>query len=107
MLENEEETRNTGKQIQELKRELAKHVSKYPMKTFNHTQGTGGTNDAKGNKRKRGDNAGGGNGGAGARDCAELGAHGYEVQPRVIVDENGIMEPFSNVRQPVSTYAPC
>jgi hypothetical protein len=81
VLENEEETGNTGEQMQELQNMIAKHDKEHPMKTFN-TEGTG------------------------ARDCVELGAHGYEVQPRVIEDENGIWELFSNVRQPVSTYAP-
>ena len=45
-------------------------------------------------------------GGVGATDCAELGAHGYEVEPQDFVYENGIvMESLSNVRQPFSTYA--
>ena len=46
--------------------------------------------------------AGGGAGGVGATDRAELGAHGYEVEPRDFVDESGYaIESFSNVRQPL------
>jgi hypothetical protein len=44
VLENEDETGNTGEQIQELEKKLAKHVSKHPMRTFN-TKGTGGTKE--------------------------------------------------------------
>ena len=86
------------------------------MKTF-HTKNTPGPNNAqgKGSKRPRTDSdvddrgvgGGGGAGGADATDCAELGAHGYEVEPRDFVDEDGIVyESLSNVRQPLSPYAP-
>ncbi len=72
-------------------------IDKHHMKSF-HTNGT------TENKSERGDDD---DRGAGATDCVELEAHGYEVEPRDVVDENGfvIIESFSNVRQPLSTYA--
>ena len=66
--------------------------------------GTQGTNQ----KRRRTDVSGGGRGGGGGQgtaDSAELRAHGYEVQPQVIVDANGgTWEPLFEVWQPLSTY---
>ncbi|KAI0245827.1 hypothetical protein BJV78DRAFT_1259993 [Lactifluus subvellereus] len=50
------------------------------------TQGQG----TKGKGAHTGGGAGAGAGGAGAADCAELRAHGYEVNPEVIVDDKGI-----------------
>jgi hypothetical protein len=75
------------------------------MKSFNFKD-TQGTNKTQGNKRKRLNSdvndrgAGGGAGGVGATDCAELGAHGYEVEPQDVVDEDGfvIMASFFKVR---------
>jgi hypothetical protein len=47
----------------------------------------------------------GGGGGQGTTNNADLRAHGYEVQPQVIVDANGgIIEPLYEVWQPLSTY---
>jgi len=77
------------------------------MKSFTTKDGT-----ARGTKRKRDNDVGdpGAGGGAEGRgtDCAELRAHGYEVEPQDIEDETGsvIMKPLFNVRQPLSTYAP-
>ena len=53
----------------------------------------------RGNKRNRGDSD---DRGAEATDCMELEAHGYEVEPREVVDENG----YVIMEQPHSTYAP-
>jgi hypothetical protein len=103
MLEREEETGDTGAKIRQLQKSIEKHNKEHPMQSFN-TKDTPGTNNPQGNKRRRGDDGGGG---AGETDSAELGAHGYEVEPRDLVDENGIvMESLSDVRQPLSTYAP-
>jgi hypothetical protein len=42
----------------------------------------------------------------GTNDRAELGAHGYEVEPQVIEDKSGfVIESFSKVRQALSAYA--
>ncbi len=104
-----EDTRDTTKKINQFLTTIDKYNEKHPMMSFNYKERTTG-------KRKRGDNddrgAGGGGGAedadADAADCMELEAHGYEVEPRNVVDENGyvIMESFSYVRQPLFTYAP-
>jgi hypothetical protein len=108
VLEMEEETEDTAAKIQDLISKIEKH-NKGRMKTF-HTKDTPGSNHAQRNKRPRLNSdvddrgAGGGAGGADATDCAELGAHGYEVEPRDIVDEDGIVyEPLFDVRRPLST----
>jgi hypothetical protein len=87
VLEREEESEDTETKIRQLQNEVEKH-NKGRMKSF-HT----GDRDA------------------GATDCAELEAeleaHGYEVEPRDFVDESGgVFKPLSDVRQPLSTYAP-
>jgi hypothetical protein len=88
VLEREEETEEMEEKTQELINKIEEH-SKEPMKTFN-TKETPGSNNAQGKG-----------------NCVELGAHGYEVEPRDFVDEDGIvMEPLFNVQQPLSTYAP-
>jgi hypothetical protein len=106
MLEGEEEAEDTEEKIQELLSKI--NNNKGRLKSFY-------TNDTRGGKRKRTESAvddqgaGGGAGGVGATDYAELGAHGYEVDPEEVVDESGnvIMEPLFKVRRPLSTYAPC
>ncbi|KAF8506612.1 kinase-like domain-containing protein [Russula emetica] len=101
MLEKEEEAGDTKAKIQQLQNRINQHHRKYPMKSF-HTKDTR-------NKRKRPDSdvdsAGGGAGGVDATDCAELGAHGYQVEPRDIVDEDGyiMMESFSNTPSHILT----
>jgi len=93
VLERAEETEDTEAEIQQLQNKINQHDKKYPMKSF-HTKDYPGTNNTQGNKRKRRnsdvDDQGSG-GGVSATDCAELGAHGYEVKPRTgdIVDEKG------------------
>jgi len=93
-----EDTRDTTAKINQFLKAIDKHNEKHPMMSFDD-EGT------RGNKRNRGDSD---DRGAGATDCMELEAHGYEVEPREVVDENGhvIMESFSYVQQPHSTYAP-
>jgi hypothetical protein len=78
------------------------------MKWFN-TKDTLETNDSQENERDVSDqDSGGGAEGVDATDCAELGARGCEVEPEVIVDESGgVMESFSKVWQPLSTYVTC
>jgi Protein kinase domain len=66
--------------------------------------GTQGTKQ----KRRRTDVGAGesrGSGGKGTAHCAELRAHGYEVQSQVIVDANGgTWEPLFEVWRPLSAY---
>jgi len=102
MVERDGEIGNTIAKIEYLQRE----INKLDMQTFY-------SKDV--NKRKRPDDVGdrgtGGNGRArrgGGTDCAELGAHGYEVEPQEMVDEKGyvIVKPIREVRQPLSTYTP-
>src|SRR6267154_4530657 len=88
------------------KNKIDQHDKEYPMRSF-HTKDIPETNITQGNHRKRLDRdvddrgAGGGATGVGATDCTELGAHGYEVEPRDVVDESRfVMESLSNVRQP-------
>jgi hypothetical protein len=106
VLEREKYTEDTEAKIRQLKDKIEKHNKVYRMESF-HTKDTRGNNtqgnNSQGNRRKRGD------GGAGATDSAELGAHGYEIEPRDFVDDSGIVyESFSssNVRQPLCSYAP-
>jgi hypothetical protein len=96
MLEGDN-AKDTEAKIRQFQNKINQHNKIYPMKSF-YTKDTTSMN-----KRKRVDGddrgaAGGGSGGVDATDCAELGAHGYEVEPRDIVDENGQIESFSNVR---------
>jgi hypothetical protein len=100
MLESEGEIGNTRAKIEELQN----MIRQFPMKSF-YTEDT--------NKRKRLNSeitdrgASGRAGGGGAPEYAELGAHGYEVEPQVIVDDKGgVFEPLFKVRQPLFTYAP-
>jgi hypothetical protein len=107
MVERDGEIGNTIAKIEELQNK----INQLDMQTFYSKYV---------NKRKRpdgdvGDRGTNGHGRAwhgGATDCeelgAELGAHGYEVEPQEIKDENGyvIIEPFFKVCQPLSTYAP-
>lgn len=108
MLETETETnsrdaQDTMTKISQFRYAMEKYNNKHRIKSFH-------TKDSK--KQKTGNDGGRGAGGgaddAGSTDCVELEAHGYEVEPREMVDKNGyvIMESFSNVRQPHSTYAP-
>jgi hypothetical protein len=88
-----EETEDAKAKIQRLQNRIDQHNKEYPMKSF-HTEDTPNSDvDDRG---------------VGATDCAELGVHGYEVEPRVFVDDESgyVMESFSKVRQPLSTYAP-
>jgi hypothetical protein len=100
MLERDKETRDTIAKMKQLQSRINKHNKEHPMMSFH-----------SGTKRKYGDEdgqgAGGGAGDVGATNCALLKAHGFEVEPREVVDESGfvIMESLSNVRQPLSTYA--
>jgi hypothetical protein len=101
MVEKDGEIGNTNTKIEHLQRE----IKKLGVQTFYSN-----------NKRKRtgggdaGDRGTGGNGrarGGGGRDCAEdLETHGYKVEPQDIVDEKGYVVVKSQVRQPLSTYAP-
>jgi hypothetical protein len=96
MLERENDD-GTNAKIKLLQEMVNEHDRKHHMETFS-------TKDHS-KKRKLDDrNAGG----VDATDCAELEAHGYEVEPQDVVDEYGfVMEKFCNmVRQPLSTYAP-
>jgi hypothetical protein len=75
------------------------------LKSF-YAKDTSGTDNKQGNRRDRDVHNQGAGGDAGATDCLELGAHGYEVEPRDIVDESGfVIAMFSQVRQPLSTCA--
>jgi hypothetical protein len=109
MLERDKETKDTEAKIQELQERIYDHNEDFPMKSFH-------TKDTQRNKRKRLDmdvddqGADGGDGGVGETDYGELGAHGYEVEPREVVDESGnvIMKLLFKVClcRPLSTYAP-
>jgi hypothetical protein len=95
MLERENDA-GTNAMIKSLQDMVNEHVQKYHMDTFS-------TKDPPEKKRKLDDRstggAGGGSGGVEATDCAELEAHGYEVEPQNFVDEDGdVWEPLSTVR---------
>ena len=111
MLERDEESEDAKAKIDQLQSKIEKYDNEYPMKSFN-TKDSPGTNNT-GNKRKRPDRdvgdqgTGGGAGSVDGTDCAELETYGYEVEPQDIVDESGfVIQAFSKVRQPFSTYAP-
>jgi hypothetical protein len=70
VLVREEEIEDTGAKIWQSQKKIEKHKG-HPMKTFN-TKDTPGTNNPQGNKRRRGDDAGGGAGGAGATDLTAM-----------------------------------
>ncbi len=105
MLGREIEAGDTTAKINQLKHAINKYDTIHHMMSFY-------SKDSRKKKKKRGNDgdqgSGGGAEGAGSTDYVELGAHGYEVEPREVVDENGfvIMKSLSNVRQPLSTYAP-
>ena len=97
MLESEGEIGNIRAKIEELQ----SRIKQFPMKSF-YAEDT--------NKGKRLDSdissRGASERGGGATEDAELGAHGYEVEPQVIVDnKGGVIEPFFKVRQPLFTYS--
>jgi hypothetical protein len=103
MLERENDD-GTNAKIKLLQEMVNEHDRKHHMETFS-------TKDHLKKRKLDDQNAGGADGGSGgvdATDCAELEAHGYEVEPQDVVDEYGfVMEKFCNmVRQPLSTYAP-
>jgi hypothetical protein len=105
MLEKDEETGDTNEKTSELQNRVNQHNKQCPMMSFD-------ANNTEGNKRKRPDSdvddrgTCGGAGGS-ATEYAELGAHGYEVESPVILDEDGheMMVPIMRVRQHLSTYA--
>ena len=112
MLEREPDAGDTEAEIRQLQTKIEDHDKNNHIKSFHTKDGTGTVN-----KRKRldktvndGGGAGGGVGGVGAVHCAELGAHGYQVKPRLedIPDGmGGVMKLLrSKVRQPLSTLAP-
>ena len=109
MLERDDEPEDTDAKIRYFRSVIEQHHAKHPMASFSSAEGTNSkNNDAQGNKRKRGDNQGGGGDAPGisAEDCAELEAHGYVVEPRDIEDESGYaIRAFYEVRQPLSIYA--
>jgi len=92
---NNEEAKDTTAKVQLLIDRISEHNQEFPMKSFYKT------------KRERagmsdGDDDGDDPGDAGAADCAELRAHGYEVKQEVILDDNGgVME---QAWQSFSTY---
>ena len=95
-LETDEETEGVEVETQRLQETIDQYDK--PMKSFY-------TKDSVDDRR-----AGGGAGCISATDCAELGAHGYEVKPPAedIVDEKGgVRKAYSKVRQPLSSYALC
>jgi hypothetical protein len=94
MMERDREIGNTMAKIKELQRKIDElEMQRLYFKDAN-----------KWTDSDVGDRSTGGHGRAGHGDCAELGAHGYEVEPQDIVDENGY-GPFIKVRRPLSTYA--
>jgi hypothetical protein len=108
MLEKDEETGNTIEKTLELQLRIDRHNNQCPMMTFD----SGGPDK----NRRRTDpsydvddrGTGGGTGGSAlATECAELEAHGYEVESQDVMDESGcvMMEPIMKVGQLLSTYA--
>ena len=75
-LETDEETEGVEVEIQRLQETIDQYDK--PMKSFY-------TKDSVDDRR-----AGGGAGGISATDCAELGAHGSEMKPEVIVNDNSV-----------------
>ena len=109
MLETEETDDTTEAIVQQLQNRIEEHNVVYPMESF-HIKNTKDTRMKK-RKRLNGDvddpGAGGSVGGVDATDCAQLRAHGYDIEPRDVIDERGnVIIKVSYVRQPLSTYAP-
>jgi len=79
---NNEEAKDTTAKVQLLIDRISKHNQEFPMKSFYKTKRErAGMSDS--------DDDGDDPGDAGAADCAELKAHGYEVKQEVILDDNG------------------
>src|ERR1700722_2563898 len=101
MLEGEENKDLTGN-IWYFKYKLIDHRMKFRMKPF-LTQDTQGTERSA--RTEGSEDADTGSGGSGAADHAVLKAHGYKVEPDVIVDAKGIAwEPLFKVQPVFSTY---
>jgi hypothetical protein len=101
-----DEERNTIAQTDQLN----KKILSLKLKSF-HTKNKDGVQGTKQKRRRTDDGASadgsGGGGGQCATDSAELGAHGYEVQSQVTVDDKGgTWEPLFEVWRPLSTYTP-
>ena len=104
-----EQIDDTETKIQQFQNRIDQHNKDHKLKSF-HTKDTSGTtsgdNNTPGKKRKRSQGAGEDAGGEDGSDCAELGAHGYEVEPRDYVDEKYVIASFTEVGQLPSTCAP-
>ena len=83
---NNEEAKDTTAKVQLLIDRISKHNQEFPMKSFYKTKRErAGLSDSDDDDGDPGD--------AGVADCAELGAHGYEVKQEVVSDDNdGVME---------------
>ena len=96
----EEENGDSKAKIEEFMIKLSKHQEKFPMKSFSAKDNQGKRARTDGNE-----DAGTGAGGSGAADHAVLRAHGYEVKPDVIQDDDGIAwEPLFKGGPALSTY---
>jgi hypothetical protein len=83
--DNEEAKDSTAK-VQLFIDRTSKHNQEFPMKSFYKTRRErAGMSDSDDDDDDDDDDAGG----AGAENCAELRAHGYEVKQEVILDDNG------------------
>jgi hypothetical protein len=115
MLEVEGEAEDTVKKVINLQEDIKRHVKQYSLKSF-RTKGTQMVNISTMNKRRRSDedlsdgSATGGAEGVNGADCAELRAHGYEVEPQAkdIVDPDGkyVLQALCRVWHPLYTYTP-
>ena len=99
-----EDNKDTREKTNRLTYEVASIASKFNLKSFYSTNGTQGTKK-KCARTDDVDSAGGDGGDNDTEDCVELRAHGYEVEPQVVVDSHGgTWSPLFEVWQPMSTY---
>ena len=83
-----EDNKDTREKTHQLNRDVVSNAYQLKLKSFYSTNGTRGTRK----KRARTDDvesASGDSGDEDTADCVELRAHGYEVEPQVVVDSHG------------------
>ena len=99
-----EDNKDTREKTNKLSYDVVSNASKFNLKSFYSTYGTQGV------KKKRActddvDDASEDGGDEDTAECIELRAHGYEVEPQVVVDSHaGTWLPLFEVWQPSSTY---
>jgi hypothetical protein len=108
LLDRDEETEDSVAEIKRFQDKINQRNQEHTLKSF-YTKDGNERSRLNDDVNGQGAGGGGGAGGVSGTDCAELGAHGYEVKPRAgdIMDgKGGVMKLHSKVRLPLSTYAP-